>query len=285
MKYKITHLNRFSLSVLLLLSYIINLTTTAVAAPSATLLPEWNISDENNTQKLDHSLWQTVVNDYVVKGPDGINLVDYAKLKKERVNLDQYISDLSLIDPKKLSKAEQFPYWVNLYNAATVQLIVDNYPVKSIRKITDGFFSSGPWDRKWIKVAGNTISLNNIEHGILRPIWEDNRIHYAVNCASIGCPNLGKTAMTSDNKEAVLDDLATDFINHPRGIKIDIENQKIQYSSIFHWYKVDFDDSFSNLVTHWMKYAKEPLATELAALIKIDGVNEKHAYNWDLNKQ
>jgi len=281
MKHKIAYTSQFSLLIFLLFSCI----TTSFAAPSAKVIAEWDTSNENSTQKLDHSLWQTVLDNYVVKGTEGINLVDYAKLKSERANLDQYINYLGSIDPKQLSETEQFPYWVNLYNAATVQLIVDNYPVKSIRKISDGFFSSGPWDREWIKVAGKTISLNDIEHGILRPIWEDNRIHYAVNCASIGCPNLGKTAMTSDNTESVLDSLATDFINHPRGIQVDASKQKIQYSSIFHWYKVDFDDSLGSLIKHWMKYAKEPLAKELEELIKKDVTSEKHAYNWDLNKQ
>lgn len=259
--------------------------SSAFAAPSARLISEWNQSNELNTASLDHSRWQTILDSYVVNDASGVNLVDYKNLKEHRNELDTYIKFLSKTDPRKYKKTEQFAYWINLYNATTMQLIVDNYPVKSIREISEGFFSSSPWNRKWINVANKTLSLNNIEHGILRPIWQDARIHYAVNCASLGCPNLATTAYTAANSEALLNQQAHDFINHPRGVNINIDNKRIEYSSIFHWYKGDFGDSFSHLLNHWYQHAGEALASELNAIQAESDFDKKHSYDWQLNNQ
>lgn len=100
--------------------------------------------------------------------------------------LKRYIQQMASLDPRDYKKQEQFAYWVNLYNALTVQLVLDNYPTSSIKKLGKGFFSFGPWDDDIIRVAGKKLTLNDIEHRILRPIWRDKRIHYVVNCASLG---------------------------------------------------------------------------------------------------
>ena len=93
------------------------------------------------------------------------------------------------------------------------------YPVDSIRDISSGFFSPGPWKKELLNVEGQSLTLNDIEHRILRPIWQDPRIHYAVNCASLGCPNLPVIAFSEDNTDAMLDRAAQQFINHPRGLQ------------------------------------------------------------------
>lgn len=252
---------------------------SAFAAPKSVLIPEWQASNENNMAVIDHSAWQSILDNFVAKHPSGVNRVNYAELKKSPAVLDGYINSLLAIDPRTYNQAEQFAYWVNLYNAATVQLVRDNYPVKSITKIKSGVFSFGPWDKKWLTVAGSILSLNDIEHGILRPIWNDNRIHYAVNCASIGCPNLSKTAFIANNTEQLLEQAARDYINHPRGVSI--KDGKLHVSSIYYWYLVDFGDSSDSLVQHLQKYANPELKQQLLAL---NNSSFTHDYDWGLNR-
>lgn len=121
--------------------------------------------------------------------------------------------------------------------------------------------------------------MNNIEHDILRPIWNDNRIHYAVNCASLGCPNLASQAYTAANMERLLEKSATDYVNHPRGVQFQI-NGKLLVSSIYCWYNVDFGSTNDNVITHLRKYAKPELANRLRGYKG----SIAHHYNWDLNK-
>lgn len=184
-------------------------------------------------------------------------------------------------DPRRYKKIEQKAYWINLYNALTVQLILDNYPVKSITKLGEGLFSFGPWDDPAATIRGKTLSLNDIEHKILRPIWKDQRIHYAVNCASYSCPDLSAMAFTANNTEELLEEGASAYINHPRGVGVDGDD--LLLSSIFDWYLVDFGDSQETLVQHLKHYAKPALKQKLAAFER-NGGDIDHDYNWDLNE-
>ena len=167
---------------------------TATAAPNSAMLPGWDASVESNAEQIDHSAWQRLLDVYLKTHPSGINRFDYAALKadaKDTARLAGYLTALQALDPRHYARAEQKAYWLNFYNALTVQIVVDAYPVDSIRNIHQGWLPlSGPWNDVHTKVAGQPLTLNNIEHGILRPIWRDKRIHYAVNCASYGCPNL-----------------------------------------------------------------------------------------------
>ena len=164
-----------------------------------------------------------------------------------------------------------------------MKVVLDHYPVKSIRNINLssgplGFFSGGPWKAKLIKIEGEEVSLDDIEHRILRPIWRDSRVHYAVNCASIGCPNLQPKPFTADNTESALDKAARDYINHPRGAKV-ISNDKIKISSIYDWFREDFGGSREGVLQHLEKYAEPSLTQRLESFQgKID-----YQYDWTLN--
>tara|TARA_E500000305_G_scaffold30749_1_gene23420 strand:- start:1847 stop:2680 length:834 start_codon:yes stop_codon:yes gene_type:complete len=252
----------------------------AGAAPKAVLWDVWTAHDPASGIAVDHAGWDRFLGGYVRPGNDGINRVAYGAVTPEdRAKLDGYIDMLAAIPVHSLSRAEQLPFWVNLYNALTVRVVLEHYPVGSIRDIdiSPGFFADGPWGKKLVTVEGEAISLDDIEHRILRPIWRDPRIHYAVNCASVGCPNLLPHAMTIENAEAFLEAAATAFINHPRGARI--EEGKLYVSSIYDWFKADFGGGDAGVIEHLRSYAKGELATALKGLNLI----EDDSYDWRLN--
>ena len=254
-------------------------TQIAAAAPSADLIDYWLDSDENNSQSIDHQAWQEILDTYLVKEASGVNLFKYSSVSNsDHKKLKTYIDGLAAIDPRQYNRNQQMAYWINLYNALTIDVVLDAYPVKSILKIGGSFFSPGPWNKKYLKISGQKVSLNDIEHGILRPIWKDSRIHYAVNCASYSCPNLSATAYTAGNLDDQLTMAAKDYINNPRGITVDGED--LMLSKIFDWYQVDFGKNESELLQELAQHA-EP---ELAERLKNHDGDIDYEYNWDLNE-
>ena len=210
----------------------------------------WSLSDETAEAEIDHQSWSNFLMRYVLPNDDGINYVAYAAVTPEdRESLQSYIDQITAQDPRKLRKAEQLAYWVNLYNALTVEVVLRNPGKDSIRDMGKGYFSSGPWSDKLIKIADQSLSLDDIEHRILRPIWRDHRIHYAVNCASISCPNLATTAYTADNANKMFDIAELQYINHARGARFD-ERGRLTLSSIYEWYAGDFADDEEDLVRY-----------------------------------
>ncbi|WP_375752444.1 DUF547 domain-containing protein [Vibrio sp. HN007] len=244
---------------------------SSFSAPKSELWAYWNTSNEANSKQISHADWQGFLDSYlVIKGENA--LVRYADVSKaDHQKLKGYIKVLSSQDPLTYNKAEQYAYWVNLYNTITVDLILENYPVKSITKL-GGLFSFGPWGDEVVTVNGNELTLNDIEHRILRPIWNDPRTHYAVNCASLGCPNLQSQAFTSDNTESLLEQAATSFINSSKGVSI--SGKTTQLSSIYDWFIADFGNE-SDLIKHLRKYRSE-LPTNLGKI--------KYGYDWSLNE-
>ncbi len=146
--------------------------------------------------------------------------------------MKNYLQSLQGISISGYNRKEQQAYWINLYNALTVDLIISRFPVASIRdiNISPGLLARGPWGAKLFTVEGEKLSLDDIEHRILRPIWKDERIHYGVNCASLGCPNLQPAAYTGENTEALLDKGAKEFINHARGVRSPVANSRCRAS-------------------------------------------------------
>ena len=215
-----------------------------------------------------------------VENVDGINFVAYGKVTPaDQAKLRAYIASLESTGVAGLSRDEQMAFWYNLYNAKTIEVILESYPVDSIKNI-GASFGRGPWNIKNMNVAGvGEMSLNDIEHETLRANWTEPRIHYAVNCASFGCPNLKDTPWTAENLEADMTQAAIDYINHPRGFRV--ENGKVTASSIFNWYKVDFGDTNEGVLEHARKYAQGDLKEALDAASTIN----KFDYNWNLNEQ
>lgn len=232
---------------------------------------------------VDHSAWDKLLKTYVKAGADGLNRVDYAAFKAAgQADLKRYIEGLQKIDPSTLDRPEQFSLLANLYNAKTIDIVLDKFPVKSIKDISLGggliaSIKGGPWKAEVLNLAGMPLSLDDIEHGILRPVFKDPRVHYAVNCASAGCPNLQTQALTGAKLDAQLEAAAKAYVNHPRGVSITAEG--IVVSSIYHWFKEDFGNSDAGVLAHLRKYA----SPELAAKLKSGNALASHRYDWSLN--
>lgn len=248
------------------------------SGPAAELDPFWEQINSTSTEQVDHSHWQSILDDYLVEDESGVNLFDYEGLQVDGdARLDRYVNDLSAIDPRKLNKAEQMSYWINLYNALTVRLVAANYPVASITELGDRLLSSGPWDDEIIAVADRALTLNDIEHRILRPVFKDHRIHFAVNCASIGCPDLNALAYTAADLDKMLSQAATRFLNHPRGLQL--EGDMLRLSKIFRWFQGDFGGDELEMLRTLTQY----LEPEMAAKVGQFSGELEYAYDWALN--
>ncbi len=265
------HLTYLSITFFLLMSF--NLKAQKI---------DWSEHEPASTKKVDHSLWQSFLDTYLkTKTPSGVHLLDYRNVdNKGREQLIDYIHQLRTTDPATLGKAEQMAFWINLYNALTVKLILENYPVTSIKKTGNSFFSFGPWDDDIIKLKGSVLSLNNIEHDILRPIFKDKRIHYAVNCASIGCPDLAQQAYNGEQLESQLQAAACQYINHPRGVHI--KGDTLILSKIYTWYEEDFGTK-DELLDHFLDCAQPLLQRRIRSWISSDSQDIDYDYDWSLN--
>ncbi len=251
------------------------------SAPKSDLWERWTAHDDNAIATIDHAAWTEFLSAYLETHPDGVNRVRYAAVTSaDRERLEDYVDSLTATAISNYSRVEQRAYWINIYNALTVKLVLDHYPVASIRDIdiSPGLFSIGPWDKKLVTVEREALSLNDIEHRILRPIWNDPRIHYAVNCASIGCPNLMPMAFTAQNSEVLLERGAREYVNHPRGVEI--VNGKPIASKIYDWFKPDFGDSDREVLAHLSRYAEPSLQKQLSGFARVGG----YRYDWALNE-
>lgn len=225
---------------------------------------------------------------YLAAGADGVTGVAYAKWHadiKDRAALDGAVMAMAAQKPSQMQRGEAFAFWANLYNALTLKVVLDAYPVASIKDIKSSGASlfdlksySGPWRTRLVTVEEKELSLDDIEHLIMRPTFKDARVHYAVNCASIGCPNLKQTPWTASTLERDLDAAARAYVNHPRGVKVADDGQLV-VASIYSWFQEDFGGSQKGVLAHLMKYANPALNAKLKGKTGFDS----HEYNWTLN--
>lgn len=244
-----------------------NGTLTSSTDNTAEIIPPANETTNNTEAKPtvalapDHVLFDQLLKKYVSTS----GVVDYKGLKTKEADLDKYLAEMAKeIPTSKWSRNASLAYWINAYNAATLKLILKNYPVKSIQDINSG----KPWDLKWINLGGKTYTLNNIENDIIRPTYKDPRIHFALVCAAKSCPPLLNEAFTETNVDRLLDARAKNFINSPAN---DISASKLNVVKIFDWYQADF----GNVISFLNKFSNTKINPGASISYK--------EYDWSLN--
>jgi hypothetical protein len=220
---------------------------------------------------VNHSLFGDLLKKYVHNGN-----VNYAGFKSEEAELNQYLDLLAKVDPETLSRNEQFAFYANAYNAWTIKLILTKYPnIKSIKEL--GFLGTGPWKQKVVRLRGELVSLDHIEHDILRPRFKDPRVHFAINCAAKSCPPLRSEPYRGDILDQQLDTATRSFLNNPQNYRLD--GNVFYVSRIFDWFSEDFND---DVIGFYLKYATGDLAKKLdpgRSKIRIAYLD----YDWSLN--
>ena len=220
---------------------------------------------------VDHSIYADLLKNYIKNGR-----VDYAGFKSEEAKLDTYLKILEAVDPQSLLKDEQFAFYANVYNAWTIKLILSGYPeVKSIKDLGNLFQS--PWKKQIVRIDGEVMTLDNVEHDILRPRFKDPRVHFAINCAAISCPPLRHEPFQGDILDLQLEDSTRSFLNDPSSYKLD--GNKFYVSKIFKWFAEDFDH---DVLSFYLKYGEGELKQKLEANRK--KIQIKYLdYDWSLN--
>ncbi len=236
---------------------------TSKGLPATEVEGDLTSTTANSSVNIDHSAWTALLQKHVSSNGN----VDYKGFKNDRAALDSYLKMLSENMPtKKWSVQEQMAYYINTYNAYTVDLILDNYPVKSIKDI------DGPWTKSIIPIGDTNMSLAGIENSLLKKMG-DPRFHFAINCASVSCPKLMKEAFTASKINEQLDEAASHFINSDKN---EISAKSAKISSVFDWYKKDFISNGESIVTYLNKYSN----TKVNAGATITYKN----YDWGLNE-
>jgi hypothetical protein len=249
---------------------------TGQAAPPAERWERWAVHDPSSMRHIDHAEWGDILRRYLRIGADGVHRIAYGKVTAaDRGQLDDYVARLAAVPISTYNRAEQMAFWINLYNALVVRLVVDHYPIASIRDI--GATGGGPWSESLVEVEGIPLSLNDVAHRILRPIWKDPRLHYALACGAVGCPNLQPEPFDGRQLDRQLSEAAMAYINDQRCITI--EGDRLALSSIYRWYRDDFGPTDRDVINHLMAYAEPSLAMRLQRFEKIgdDG------FDWRLN--
>lgn len=229
---------------------------------------------DGEAEPITHEAFTEILQTYV----DEHGLVDYARLQKDSNTLNTYLDLLSSHHPndKNWSESEQLAYWINAYNAFTLQLIIRNYPIKSIKDLTAVTipFVISPWDEEFINIEGHRYTLNDIEHGIIRSHFDQPMIHFGLVCAAKSCPKLRTEAYTAEEVDSQLGEQASEFINDQ--VRNITSSGNPQVSKIFQWYNGDFTDSAS-LSDYLNQFSEDSISSDA----DIDYMD----YDWELNEQ
>jgi len=227
----------------------------------------------SNTEPLDYAIYTGLLQKYV----NDEGMVDYSGLLNERNKLDKFLTQLSYHPPANdWTGSEKMAYWINAYNGFTLQLILDHYPVggiKDIGPILQIPYVNSVFDIRFININGVNLDLNFIEHQVLRKEFDEPRLHFAINCASVSCPPLRREAYTAENIDNQLNDQAIKFITGPHN---EISEERVALSKIFKWFTNDFTTKGS-LIDFIQPYTPVAINNKTTIFFK--------DYNWQLNKQ
>ena len=237
-------------------------------------MPQKEVKHPNMDSDISDRTFNDVLNSYV----DNEGRVDYNSIRENPFALQPFLDFVVSFSPQ--FNPELFPtnndkkaYWINTYNGLMIQTVIENPEISSVKEIGWGY---GVFWRKKYKVGGELLTLNHIEHKILRGQYNDPRIHFAINCASNSCPPIGHRIVTGINLDQQLNDKTRDFINNPANVMVDHKKRMIVLSKIFKWYKKDFESGGTTLVDYLNKYRDEPILKSSYMIIFQD-------YDWGLN--
>lgn len=253
----------------------------AVSGDKSRVEGPWERWVAGSERAVDHGRFAALLDRHVLKRSDGVHLFAYGDLgAAERASLDRYIQDLAGFAIDSLDRREQYAFWINLYNALVLRLVLSRYLVLSIQDIGFGFgfgaLGDGPFERKLVAVLGQPLSLSDIRDRILRPIFRDPRLHYGLCDAAIGSPNLQTRVFTGERVDRMLDGAALDFVNHPRGARH--EGRGLVLSTLYKWYAEDFGGSPASVLAHIAHYAGPGLSPGPG-----DAAATRYAFDWSLN--
>ena len=230
-----------------------------------------------------HALWDQVLRAHV--HGDGF---DYGAVKEDPTQLDAYLAELHAVTPAELetwTKKQRYAFWINVYNAHTIQKVVDNYPLKSIRKLDRAFGLKSIFDREFIPMnafdpsgKGDELSLNDVEHEILRARFQDARVHAAINCASYSCPPLLDEAFVADRLDEQLAKQMTAFVRDRKRNRLNPDDDELELSEIFKWFAEDFERDAGSVREYVVRFSP-PEQAEAIRKAKIRYLD----YDWDLN--
>jgi hypothetical protein len=232
---------------------------------------------------VDNTFFTELLKRYVNTG-----VVNYGKMRDDR-RLGAYLAELATVDPDSIKDTrERLAFWINIYNATTLKLICDHYPVKSISDLHTGGLIIGTvikataWDKRIVKIKGKDLTLNDVEHKIIRPQFKDPRAHFALVCASKSCPQLRGEAFEAARLEEQLDDQARTFLSDPFRNEFEAGSQTAHISKVFSWYGSDFAGSEEEILVRLANYLTGPARESILADPSAWKVEYKD-YDWSLN--
>lgn len=227
---------------------------------------------------IDFAPWDTMLRTYVLDGA-----VDYAQWQKESFDaLRQWLDSVQATDVDSVQQEEAIAFLINLYNALTVEQVLQKYPIDSVRPKVFGIPNIASFllffKNKIYTLNGQKVSLDNIEHDMLREKFNESRIHFGLVCASQSCPPLRSEAYQPDRLSAQLNDNARQFINNPEAVRYDAASQTLYCSKIFDWYKEDFVAQADSVADYIQRYLP---TQEIASNAKVEYL----PYDWGLNQR
>lgn len=226
---------------------------------------------------VDHAPWSVMLGSYVTDG-----MVDYDAFRRDP-RFATYLRSLERVNPGALARDERLAFWINVYNAFTIELINSRNERRSIRNINKvlGIPTRSPWAEPIIRVNGRTLTLDDVEHEIIRKEFAEPRIHVALVCAAIGCPPLRSEAFVAARLDAQLDDQARRFLSQAAKNRVDVAARTVYGSPIFTWYREDFGGTLAGVGAFWARYVEDPAAQRLLRSGQFRWVDTD--YDWTLN--
>jgi len=245
-----------------------------MAAPAAKEIKFWNDFEPTSQLKVDNSSWQSILDKYLdTSHASGIHRFNYAAVSStDKALLASYIAQMQSMEPRQLNRARSKAYWFNLFNAAVVYEILDKEARESVRELGNRL-----WRSNRFNISMQKMSLDDIEHGILRPIFDDPRVHFGFIAGTIGAANLPAQAFSAENVEDLLEANTRTFLSQPRGVRTN--GEELILSTVFKWYRTDFGQNIAEV----KNFIKQYVSPETAELIdNTQYVN--YQYDWSLNK-